>query len=52
MEGDGRINAVELRGLQFNVVLMLVFLREEREGGGGRLCVGRCGADESRGYRI
>lgn len=52
VEGDGRINAVELRGGQFRVVLVLVFLREEREGGGGRLCVGRFGADGSRGYRM
>lgn len=49
VEGDGRMNAVELKGGQFKVVLVLVFLREEREGGGGRLCVGRCNADESRG---
>lgn len=49
VEGDGRINAVELKGGQFKVALLLVFLREEREGGGGRLCVGRCNADESRG---
>lgn len=52
VEGDGRINAVEGGGGQFKVVLVLVFLREEREGGGGRLYVGRCGADESRGYLI
>jgi hypothetical protein len=52
VEGDGWINAFELGWAQFKVVLVLVFLREEREGGGGRLCVGRCNADESRGYRM